>query len=60
MCATSETHSEGLNNKDQKNKAGNEIGAEGARALCDALKTNTTLTALNLEGGQQQQQWNTK
>ena len=34
------------NNKHQQ--AGNEIGAEGARALSEALKTNTTLQSLNL------------
>ena len=34
-------------------KAGSEIGAEGARGLGDALKTNTTLTKLDLEGEQQ-------
>ena len=33
--------------------AGNRIGDEGARALGDALKTNTTLTVLDLHGGQQ-------
>ena len=27
---------------------GNEIGDEGARALCEMLKVNTTLTELNL------------
>ena len=31
----------------------NRIGAEGARGLGDALKTNTTLTKLKLTGGQQ-------
>ena len=35
------------NNKHQQ-QAGNEIGAEGARALSEALKTNTTLQSLNL------------
>ena len=33
--------------------AGNEIGAEGARGLGGALKTNTTLTELNLNSEQQ-------
>ena len=42
------------NNKHQQ--AGNEIGDEGARALSDALKTNTTLTKLELRSTQQQQQ----
>jgi len=28
----------------------NEIGADGARALAESLKQNTTLTQLNLEG----------
>ena len=32
-----------------KNKAGNGIGTEGARALSEALKVNTTLTELFLE-----------
>ena len=31
----------------------NKIGAEGARVLGDALKTNTTLTELDLGGEQQ-------
>ena len=35
------------------NWAANEIGAEGARGLGDALKTNTTLTVLKLEREQQ-------
>jgi hypothetical protein len=29
--------------------ADNEIGAEGAKALSDALKDNTTLTSLSLD-----------
>ena len=33
--------------------AGNRIGDEGARGLADALKTNTTLTKLELCGEQQ-------
>ena len=33
--------------------AGNRIGVEGARALGDALKKNTTLTKLWLNGKQQ-------
>ena len=33
--------------------ADNKIGVEGARALGDALKTNTTLTQLSLHGEQQ-------
>jgi hypothetical protein len=28
----------------------NQIGYEGARALAEALKTNKTLTSINLEG----------
>ena len=32
----------------QHKQAGNEIGAEGARALSEALKTNTALQLLNL------------
>ena len=31
----------------------NRVGDEGARGLGDALKTNTTLTTLNLQGEQQ-------
>ena len=33
--------------------ADNEIGGEGARVLGDALKTNTTLTQMDLSGVQQ-------
>ena len=29
---------------------GNEIGVRGVNALCDALKDNTTLTALDIGG----------
>ena len=32
------------------------MGDEGARALSEALKVNTTLTSLNLESAQQQEQ----
>ena len=39
----------------QRHKTGNKIGAEGARALSEALKVNTTLTTLDLWGVQQQQ-----
>ena len=35
-------------------RAGNDIGAEGASALSDALKTNTTLQSLNLECEQEE------
>ena len=28
---------------------GNEIGVEGAKSMSEVLKTNTTLTSLNLE-----------
>ena len=35
----------------------NAISAEGACALSDALKANTTLTELNLTGEQAQEQW---
>ena len=31
----------------------NDIGAEGARLMSEALKTNTTLTTLNLRGEQE-------
>ena len=34
-------------------QADNKIGAEGARALSEALKTNTTLQTLNLWGEQE-------
>ena len=34
----------------QHQQAVNDIGAEGARALSEALKTNTTLQSLNLRG----------
>ena len=37
----------------QHQQAGNEIGAEGARALSEALKTNTTLQSLVLESEQE-------
>ena len=36
------------------------IGEEGARALSKALKTNTTLTTLDLRSVQHQQQGKTK
>ena len=35
-------------------QAGNKIGAEGARALSEALKTNTTLQSLGLGGEQEE------
>ena len=42
---------------DNKHKqAGNNIGAEGARALSDALKTNTTLQSLNMDC-EQEKRW---
>ena len=31
-------------------ETGNEIGERGLNALCDALKDNTTLTALDIGG----------
>ena len=37
----------------QHQQAVNDIGAEGARALSEALKTNTTLQSLILEGEQE-------
>ena len=45
------------NNKQQqtKNKTDNEICVEGACALSEALKVNTTLTTLDLASVQQQQ-----
>ena len=42
---------DGFNNKMPKD---NRIDVEGARALSEALKFNTTLTALDLKGVQQQ------
>ena len=48
MTANKDTTSEIMN------KAGNKIGAEGARALGEALKVNATLTVLNLSGAQHQ------
>ena len=39
-------------NKNQP--TGNELGAEGARELSEALKTNTTLQSLNLRGEQEE------
>ena len=38
----------------------NAIGGEGARAICEALKTNTTLCVLNLNGLRQQEKANTE
>ena len=38
------------NNQNQQSV--NKIRAEGARALCEALKANTTLQSLNLAGKQ--------
>ena len=38
----------------QHKQAGNEIGAEGASALSDALKMNTTLQTLNLKSEQEE------
>ena len=37
-------------------QTGNKIGAEGARLMSEALKTNTTLTTLNLCGEQENRQ----
>ena len=36
-----------------KQQTENEIGAEGACLMSEALKTNTTLTTLNLSGEQE-------
>ena len=36
--------------RDGKQQTDNNIGAEGARALSEALKTNTTLQSLDLSG----------
>ena len=35
---------------------GNEIGAEGAKALSEMLKVNTTLTCLGLESGEERKE----
>ena len=43
------------NNMSISEQTGNEIGAEGARALSGALKVNTTLTTLDLESVEKQQ-----
>ena len=40
-----------VNNQHQQ--AGNSIGAEGANALSEALKANTSLQSLNMEGEQE-------
>ena len=37
----------------EERRADNRIGDEGVRGLGDALKTNTTLIELNLDGEQQ-------
>ena len=39
----------------QRHKTGNKVDDEGARALSEALKVNTTLQTLDLAGVQQQQ-----
>ena len=44
----------------QRHKTGNKISDEGARALSEALKVNTTLQTLDLYGVQQQEQDNAK
>ena len=41
----------------EQTQTDNGIGAEGAHALSDALKVNTTLTTLDLGGEQSQEQW---
>ena len=56
-CEQEESDEDGLiaiiaNNKHKQ--AGNKIGTEGARALSDALKTNTTLQSLNLSCEQEE------
>ncbi len=35
----------------------NEIGPEGARTLSEALKINSSLTSLNLEGDENEMKW---
>ena len=40
----------------QHKQAGSKIGAEGARALSEALKINTTLQSLNLECEQERKE----
>ena len=44
MCVILKRERNGKNKSHTENK----IGDEGAKALCEALKTNTTLTSLNL------------
>ena len=41
-------------------KTVNVIGGEGARAICEALKINTTLRVLNLNGLRQQEKKQTQ
>ena len=45
-----------MTQQQQRHKTGNEVCDEGARALSEALKVNTTLQTLNLSCVQQQQQ----
>ena len=35
---------------------GNEIGIEGAKSMSEALKSNTTLTSLNLSGEEEERE----
>ena len=59
-CSTAARQSQPGRDANKDNKAANEIGAEGAGALSEALKVNTTLTILDLWRVQQQQQENAK
>ena len=45
---------------DGKNWADNKIGDEGARLMSESLKTNATLTTLNLSGDKNEVKWNNK
>ena len=40
----------GSKNEEKRQLTGDEIGDEGANALSEMLKVNTTLTSLNLKG----------
>ena len=54
MCIPS-TNNENGTATEATRKTDNEIRADGARALSEALKVNTTLTTLNLSCTDQQQ-----
>ena len=52
MVSNKTTHQETQERERKASTVDNEIDVEGARALSDALKTNTTLTRLDLSGEQ--------